>query len=340
MSLLLAIETSCDDTSAAVIRGVDVLSNVISSQTVHNQWGGIVPELASREHVVSVSVVVQQALQQAGVTMSEIDRIAVTNGPGLAGSLLVGTQFAKGLGLRYNIPVLPVHHIEAHLYTGHLENPKLGFPALCLIVSGGHTSIVLLESFTLYQVLGSTTDDAAGEAFDKVAKMLGLGYPGGPIVDTLARKHGENAIIQFPRGLMNDGTYNFSFSGLKTSVRQHISKLPKPLSEENIIAIAASAQAAIVDVLVRKTMSAAYEYNVQYVVIAGGVSANSALRKTIQECCAEKGLECVTPRGTYCVDNAAMIGFMASVRAEHDTKAILHNKYFGVSPKPLRASTV
>lgn len=307
--LILAIETSCDDTAAAVLRGFDVLSNIISSQSIHDHYGGIVPELASREHVQGIDPIVRAALAEASVSTSQLDAIAVTSGPGLPGSLIVGSHFAKGLATRLGIPIFPVHHIEAHMYSGHLEDRTLAFPAICLVVSGGHTSIVLLESLQSSTVLGSTRDDAAGEAFDKVAKLVGLGYPGGPHVDRLAALGDPKAIV-FPRGLMHDGTYNFSFSGLKTSVRYYL----RDHLDANINDVCASVQEAIVDVLVTKTMKAAREHGVRAVVVAGGVSANTQLRARFAQACDTAGMTYVAPRGSYCVDNAAMIGFLAAHR--------------------------
>ena len=309
MSLILAIETSCDDTSVAVIRDGAVLSNIISSQPIHNEWGGIVPELASREHVKAIGPITREALKGASVSLDDIDVIAVTNGPGLPGSLLVGTQFAKGLALRHNKPLIPIHHIEAHLYSGYLEDHTLSFPSICLVVSGGHTSLFLIESFNSFKVLGSTKDDAAGEAFDKIAKMLGLGYPGGPHVDRLASA-GDAHAINFPRGLLTDEGFDFSFSGLKTAVRYYLRDHP----QHNINDVCASAQRAIVDVLVAKTIRAAESRNVAAVTIAGGVSANSELRARMSKECVEMGLPFAAPRMEYAVDNAAMIGFLAEAR--------------------------
>lgn len=326
---ILAIETSCDDTSAAVISDGVVKSNIISSQPIHDHWGGIVPELASREHIKAIAPIVTAALHEAGLDITDINVLAVTNGPGLAGSLLVGTQFAKGLALRHHLPVIPVHHIEAHVYSGYVDDPARPFPSIALVVSGGHTSIFLVRSFTDYEVLGSTRDDAAGEAFDKISKMLGLGYPGGPHIDRLARD-GDPTSITFPRGLINDGTYDFSFSGLKTAVKYHLRDHAETM---NINDVCASAQRAIVDVLVTKTMAAAAEHRVPLITIAGGVSANSELRRTMQERCDRAGMQFVAPRSEYCVDNAAMIGFLAAQRASEATKEL----GFEVNPVALRS---
>ncbi|MDZ4744513.1 MAG: tRNA (adenosine(37)-N6)-threonylcarbamoyltransferase complex transferase subunit TsaD [bacterium] len=311
--LILAIETSCDDTAVAVVRGSEVLSNVITSQDIHNLYGGVVPELASREHMKAMAPVTHAALAHADVGIGDIDAIAVTTGPGLPGSLIVGTHFARGLAFKLQKPLIAINHIEAHMYSGYLEHPGLPFPSVCLVVSGGHTSLFYVESFTTYSVLGRTKDDAAGEAFDKVAKMLGLGYPGGPHIDRLA-KEGNAATYNFPRGLMHEEGYDFSFSGLKTSVRYYIQRVKDEGGIINNADIAASVQRAIVDVLVSKTLKAADAVDAPAVCIAGGVSANSELRSTMLKRCAEANRMFVAPRTDYSVDNAAMIGFLAGRR--------------------------
>lgn len=308
--LILAIETSCDDTAVSIIRGVQVLSNVITSQDVHNLYGGIVPELASREHVKAIAPITRAALVEANVKIEDVDAIAVTVGPGLPGSLIVGTQFAKGLAFRYQKTLIEIDHIEAHMYSGYLEDPSISFPSVCLVVSGGHTSLFLVESFTKYTVLGTTKDDAAGEAFDKVAKMLGLGYPGGPHIDRLA-KEGNPKAHEFPRGLLHEPGYDFSFSGLKTSVRYFLQRLRDKGGTVHIPDVAASLQRAIVDVLVAKTMRAATAVDASAICIAGGVSANSELRRTMQQRADADNRMFVAPRMDYSVDNAAMIGFLA-----------------------------
>lgn len=333
---VLAIETSCDDTSVAIVRDRTVLSNLISSQPIHDTWGGIVPELASREHVKAIGPLLHAALHQANVTIDAVDAVAVTTGPGLAGSLLVGSHVGKGLALRYGLPLLPVHHIEAHIYSGYLEGEDLPFPSVCLVVSGGHTSIVLVRSYSDYEVLGNTRDDAAGEAFDKVSKLLGMGYPGGPHIDRLAQRGNPDAYV-FPRGLAGDGSYDFSFSGLKTAVRYHVRDAERdtgPLTDDDRANICASVQRAIVDVLVTKTMRAASEHHVRAVCVAGGVSANSELRATFAAACAEKGLLFAAPRAEYCVDNAAMIGFLASQRFALGDRGDLHCT---IQPRGLRS---
>lgn len=336
---ILAIETSCDDTAAAVVRGGEVLSNVVSSQDVHNLYGGIVPELASREHVRGIAPIVRAALQDASCAMKHIDAIAVTYGPGLAGSLLVGVHMAKGLAVRFQKPVIPIHHIEAHLYSGYLEHPSLPYPSVCLVVSGGHTSIFRIDSPTSYRILGSTRDDAAGEAFDKIAKLVGLGYPGGPHVDRLARS-GNPDRFQFPRGLRDTSDDDFSFSGLKTSVRREVDRLRAAGVVLPLEDVCASAQRAIVDILVQKTMRAADREGVHAVVIAGGVSANSELRARMQVEADKRSIAFVAPRMDYCVDNAAMIGFVAALRVSRgECTTESYPPSFTISPRALRADT-
>lgn len=334
---ILAIETSCDDTAASVVRGGEVLSNIVSSQDIHNLYGGIVPELASREHVRGIGPIVRAALQEASVTMEHVDAIAVTYGPGLAGSLLVGAHMAKGLAVRFHKPIIPIHHIEAHLYSGYLEHPELPYPSICLVVSGGHTSIFRIDSPTAYRILGSTRDDAAGEAFDKIAKLIGLGYPGGPHVDRLART-GDPTRFQFPRGLRDTHDDDFSFSGLKTSVRREVERLRASQTDLPMEDLCASAQRAIVDILVQKTMRAADREGVRAVVIAGGVSANSELRSRMHDEATRRSMMFVAPRMDYCVDNAAMIGFIAALRV--DPQTCTPENYpptFTISPRALRA---
>ncbi len=321
-SILLAIETSCDETAAAVFRGEQLLANVISSQVVHAQYGGVVPELASRAHVQTITFIVRKALEQAGVHPAEIDGIAVTNAPGLIGALVVGTNFAKGLAVRWNIPVVPVNHIEGHIYSPFLEHHALAFPYLALIVSGGHTLLALVYSFEHYEVLGTTRDDAAGEAFDKIAKMLGLGYPGGPEIDRHARKGNPHA-YQFPRSLIHTKNFEFSFSGLKTAVRGVIQRHQAPLPESLICDICASAQEAIVDVLVAKTLKAARKFGIARIVVAGGVSANSRLRERFEQITRKEGLQVFIPSMEYCTDNAAMIGLVGRYKLLHHPKLSL-----------------
>jgi N6-L-threonylcarbamoyladenine synthase len=335
---ILAIETSCDDTAAAVVRRGEVLSNVVSSQDVHNLYGGIVPELASREHVRGIAPIVRAALAAASCDIHSVDAIAVTYGPGLAGSLLVGAHMAKGLALRFSKPVIPVHHIEAHVYSGYLERLDLPYPSICLVVSGGHTSIFRIDSPTSYRILGSTRDDAAGEAFDKIAKLVGLGYPGGPHVDRLAR-HGDPERFRFPRGLRDTRDDNFSFSGLKTSVRRTVEQLRADGGEFPLEDICASEQRAIVDVLVHKTLQAVDREGVRAVVIAGGVSANSELRSRMSDAAHSRSLAFTAPRLDYCVDNAAMIGFIAALRLQNVAATMEQfPPSFTISPRALRAN--
>lgn len=331
---ILAIETSCDDTAASVLIDGLVRSNVISSQSVHDLYGGIVPELASREHVQLIAPIVASALSKADVTYADLTAIAVTNGPGLAGSLLVGCHYAKGLSLALGVPVYPIHHIEAHLYSGYLEDPSLTYPSLTLVVSGGHTSIFLVEGPDSYRILGSTTDDAAGEAFDKIAKMMGLGYPGGPAIDRHATQ-GNAEAFDFPRGRMSEDSYDFSFSGLKSAVRRSVERLTESGSPLPVDDLCASAQRAIVDVLVDKTMRAARAHGVTAVTIAGGVSANSELRRSMHEQCLDAGIGFVAPRMQYCVDNAAMIAHVARMRIEQATAQPTQD--FTIEPKAIRS---
>ncbi|MFN3270379.1 MAG: tRNA (adenosine(37)-N6)-threonylcarbamoyltransferase complex transferase subunit TsaD, partial [Candidatus Kapaibacteriota bacterium] len=267
---ILGIETSCDETSAAVIKNHQTLSNVISSQTVHNYFGGVVPEIASRIHIQIISKVVDDALKQGNVTIEEVDGIAVTYQPGLIGSLVVGTNYAKGISLRFNKPLIPIDHIEGHIYSGFLEGEDLSFPFISLIVSGGHTSLFLVRSFVEYEMIGATRDDAAGEAFDKIGKLLGLGYPAGPKIDKLSKMGNPNR-FDFPRGLINSDDLDFSFSGLKTSVRYFLQKnYPNDIPEQDLYDLCASIQEAIVEVLVSKSLKAISKYRLNNIVIAGG----------------------------------------------------------------------
>lgn len=316
-STLLAIESSCDETSAAIYEGATLRSNIISSQLFHTRFGGIVPELASRAHVKGISAVVAESLREAGMNIADVDAIAVTQRPGLAGSLVVGTNFAKGLALRYNLPIVAVNHIEGHIYSAFIENEDIQFPFLALIVSGGHTSLFHVESFDRYTVVGSTRDDAAGEAFDKIAKLLGLGYPGGIHIDRLA-KEGSARAIAFPRSMLRDDNFDFSFSGLKTAVRTYLQKtLQHTPTEKELRDICASAQEAIADVLVQKTLRAAVQFGASDIVVAGGVAANSRLRALLQDEAQKQGRRVFIPAMTYCTDNAAMIGCIGRQKLLH-----------------------
>ncbi|MGB6058606.1 MAG: tRNA (adenosine(37)-N6)-threonylcarbamoyltransferase complex transferase subunit TsaD [Microthrixaceae bacterium] len=301
--IVLGIETSCDETAAACVRGgVDVLSSVVSSQVeLHAKYGGVVPEIASRAHNELIIPVTARALVEAGLDGDKIDAVAVTSGPGLVGALLVGVSAAKALALTWDVPLIAVNHLEAHLYAAFLEDPELTFPLVVLLVSGGHTMLVSMEDHGRYRMLGSTLDDAAGEAFDKVARFLGLGYPGGPEIDRIAMT-GDPEAIRFPRSMMDEGL-DFSFSGLKTSVVNYVRKNPDVSTED----VAASFQAAVVDVLVHKARRAAAEVGATALALGGGVAANSLLREQFLGACADDGLHGFIPSRSMCTDNAAMI---------------------------------
>lgn len=305
---ILAIESSCDDTSAAVIQDGVVLSNLIATQKVHEQYGGVVPEMASRAHMQKIVPVVDVALKNAGVDKKDITAVAFTQAPGLIGSLLVGACFAKSYAQALNVPLISVHHMQAHVLAHFIEDPKPQFPFLCLTVSGGHTQVVLCRSHLDMEVLGETIDDAAGEAFDKVAKMLGLPYPGGPMVDKLA-KEGNPLKYSFPISDMKG--YDFSFSGLKTSVLyflQNEKKKDPDFIANNLNDICASVQHTIITTLIKKLKKAAKELDITHIGIAGGVSANSGLRAALADTGAKMGWQVYIPKFEYCTDNAAMIG--------------------------------
>lgn len=303
---VLGIETSCDETSASVINGNDVISNIISSQLIHSQFGGVVPELASREHIRLLLPVVKQALAVAETGLDDIDGIAVTHGPGLVGALLVGLNFAKALSLSLKIPFIGVNHMEGHIYGNLLTQKDVQFPILFLIVSGGHTMLVLMADYLKYQILGRTRDDAVGEAFDKTAKILNLGYPGGPIIDKLAEQ-GEADFVKFPRAFYNEAHFDFSYSGLKTSVLTFKNRHDEKYIRENMASICASFRLAAIDVLVVKTIRAAKKYKVRSVAVAGGVAANNLLRQMLAENSSHEGFLYYQPEFQYCTDNAAMI---------------------------------
>ncbi|MBQ7635909.1 MAG: tRNA (adenosine(37)-N6)-threonylcarbamoyltransferase complex transferase subunit TsaD [Lachnospiraceae bacterium] len=309
---ILAIESSCDETAAAVIEnGRKVLSNVIYSQIdLHTLYGGVVPEIASRKHIEKINPVIEQALTDAGVGLKDVDAVAVTYGPGLVGPLLVGVSAAKAVAYAAGLPLIGVHHIEGHVSANFLEHPDLEPPFLCLIVSGGHTHLVIMKDYGEYEILGRTHDDAAGEAYDKVARAIGLGYPGGPKIDKVA-KEGNPKAIAFPRAKVDDCPYDFSFSGLKSAVLNYLNQAEMKGEEINRNDVAASFQAAVVDVLVEKTMHAAKEYGFKKVALAGGVASNSALRAGMKEACEKRGLTMIYPSPIYCTDNAAMIGAAA-----------------------------
>ncbi|HRP01937.1 MAG TPA: tRNA (adenosine(37)-N6)-threonylcarbamoyltransferase complex transferase subunit TsaD [Candidatus Kapabacteria bacterium] len=333
---ILAIETSCDDTAASIIDGSTILSNVISSQYFHSKYGGIIPELASRAHLDIISEIVEQALTISALDIKQIDAIAVTVEPGLYGSLVVGANFAKGLALSHNLPIVPINHIEGHLYSAMIDNSDLKFPFISLVVSGGHTALFKVDSFNQYETIGLTKDDAAGEAFDKIAKLLGLEYPGGPMIDKLA-KDGNSKAYNFPRPMINDNNFNFSFSGLKTSVRYFLqNNFPNNSYIDEINNISASLQEAIVDVLVNKSIKAAKHYSIVNLCVSGGVSANSRLRNKMNNLGNKNAINVYFPNMHFCLDNAAMIGFLASNKLKlNDSK--YNNLIFTVNSRPLRA---
>ena len=307
MTTILGIESSCDETSVAVCVNGEIRSNIIATQAVHQHYGGVVPELASRAHQQNIVPAVQEALSTAKISKNELSAIAFTRGPGLLGSLLVGTSFAKGFALARNLPLIEVNHMQAHILAHFIDNPKPSFPFLCLTVSGGHTQIVLVKNYFDMEVLGSTIDDAAGEAFDKTAKILGLPYPGGPLVDKYAQAGNPHA-FSFPEPQIPD--LNFSFSGLKTSILYFINKGVQQnpnFIQEHLEDICASVQQRIVTILLAKLTKAAKLYGISQVAIAGGVSANSGLRKALQDLAEQQNWEVFIPKFEYCTDNAAMI---------------------------------
>lgn len=313
--LTLGIETSCDETSAAVVdAGRRILSNVILSQVAHHKFGGVVPEVASREHVKAIIPIYEQALAEAGVTLDDIELVAATMGPGLVGPLLVGLSFAKGLAFSKGIKFVGVNHIEGHLAANLLEHQDLAENHLTLIVSGGHTMLVHVKSFGEYDILGQTIDDAAGEAFDKVAKVMGLGYPGGAALDRLAAS-GDRTYVAFPRALRKQG-YAFSFSGLKTAVSLYLEKMSAADKEAHLADVAASFQEAVVAILVEKTIEAAREKNITDVTLSGGVAANSRLRALMAEKLRRVGKRLLYPSIPLCTDNAAMIAAAGYFRAD------------------------
>jgi len=304
---ILGIETSCDETAAAVLDdGRRILSNVVASQTVHADYGGVVPEYASREHIGAIVPIVESALSEAGLGYEDVDAIAVTNRPGLVGCLLVGVSFAKALAYALDVPIVGVDHIEGHMFSVRLAEPDAALPAVCLVVSGGHTEIVAIEEWGRYETLGRTRDDAAGEAFDKVGKLLGLSYPAGPEIERLARD-GDPAAYRFPRAMMERGNVDFSFSGLKTAVRYQIEDLGGPPEGDALRGFLASFQEAIVDALVTKTMWAAEARRVPTVCLGGGVAANTPLRERLTEESERRGFNVVVPPRSLCTDNGAVI---------------------------------
>ena len=313
-TLVLGIETSCDETAAALVMGgTEVISSVVSTQVdLHAQFGGVVPEIASRAHLEMLNPIVARAIVEAGVDEARIDAVACTIGPGLIGALLVGVSAAKSLALAWDVPFVGVHHHEAHLYSAFLEDPSLEFPLVVLLVSGGHTMLIEMRDHGQYRLLGRTIDDAAGEAFDKVARFLGLGYPGGPAIDREARL-GDPTAIAFPRAMLHDGL-DVSFSGLKTAVVNHVRKHPDVSSVD----VAASFQTAVVDVLVHKAQRAAREVGARGLVLAGGVAANSLLRERVLQACIDDGIRAFLPSRSMCTDNAAMIASAGWFRLRSD----------------------
>ena len=309
---ILAIESSCDETAAAVVvNGRDVRSNVISSQIdIHTLYGGVVPEIASRKHIERINQVVQQALDDAKMTLDEIDAVAVTYGPGLVGALLVGVAEAKAIAWARNLPFIGVHHIEGHISANYIEHPDLKPPFGCLVVSGGHTHLVRVKDYGEYEILGKTADDAAGEAFDKVARAIGLGYPGGPKIDRAAGEGDPEAIV-FPHGKVRGSEYDFSFSGLKSAVLNYLNEKKMKGEEIRIADVAASFQKSVVDVLVEHSAAAIEEFGFQQFAIAGGVASNSSLREAMEKMCLSRGVHFYRPSPVLCTDNAAMIGAAA-----------------------------
>lgn len=320
-TLILAIESSCDETAASVVKnGRCVLSNIISSQiAIHTLYGGVVPEIASRKHIEKINQVVEAALKEADVTLDDIDAIGVTYGPGLVGALLVGVAEAKAIAYAKKKPLVGVHHIEGHVSANYIEHPDLEPPFLCEIISGGHTHLVIVKDYGSFEILGRTRDDAAGEAFDKVARAIGLGYPGGPKIDNLA-KEGNPHAIDFPRAHMEDAPYDFSFSGVKSAVLNHLNKCRmtgEPIVEADI---AASFQQAVVDVLVDNAIRAAKDYHMDRLAIAGGVASNGALRAAMEAACEKEGIRFYRPSPIFCTDNAAMIGVAAYYEYQKGTR--------------------
>ena len=320
-TLILAIESSCDETAASVVKnGRCVLSNIISSQiAIHTLYGGVVPEIASRKHIEKINQVVEAALKEADVTLDDIDAIGVTYGPGLVGALLVGVAEAKAIAYAKKKPLVGVHHIEGHVSANYIEHPDLEPPFLCEIISGGHTHLVIVKDYGSFEILGRTRDDAAGEAFDKVARAIGLGYPGGPKIDKLA-KEGNPHAIDFPRAHMEDAPYDFSFSGVKSAVLNHLNKCRmtgEPIVEADI---SASFQQAVVDVLVDNAIRAAKDYHMDRLAIAGGVASNGALRAAMEAACEKEGIRFYRPSPIFCTDNAAMIGVAAYYEYQKGTR--------------------
>ena len=325
---ILGIETSCDETSAAVIRGNRVLANIVSSQEIHEQFGGVVPELASRAHIRLIIPIVEKALGVAGIAEKDVSGIAVTYGPGLVGALLVGLNFSKGMSAGLGVPFIGVNHMEGHIYGNFLSNPDISFPHLSLVVSGGHTMLILMRKHLDYQIIGKTRDDAVGEAFDKGAKMLGLPYPGGPVIDKLAAE-GNPDFYRFPRAYLKGVTFDFSYSGLKTAMLVYLKDKSPGYISENLNDICSSYQNAAVEVLVKKTVRAAEEHRVRSVGVVGGVAANSLLRKWLADEIHGIKKDFYLPDFAYCTDNAAMI---ARAGLEHLNQGELSSQSLNANP--------
>ena len=326
---ILAIESSCDETAASVVKnGREVLSNVISSQIdLHTLYGGVVPEIASRKHIEKINQVVEEALKEADLTLEQVTAIAVTYGPGLVGALLVGVAAAKAIAFAANKPLIGVHHIEGHICANFIENKELEPPFACLVVSGGHTHLVKVTDYGKYEILGKTRDDAAGEAYDKVARAIGLGYPGGPKIDKLSKEGDENAIV-FPKAKVDGAAYDFSFSGLKSAVLNYLNGCEMKGIAVNTADVAASFQKSVVDVLLEHSLHAIEEYEFEKFAIAGGVASNSTLRETFSKEFSKRNVEFYHPSPVFCTDNAAMIGvagyyeYIAGNRSGYDLNAI------------------
>ena len=321
---ILAIESSCDETAAAVVRnGREICSNIISSQiALHTLYGGVVPEIASRKHIEKINQVIEEALAEAHMTLDDMDAIAVTYGPGLVGALLVGVAEAKAISYAKGLPLIGVHHIEGHISANYIENKDLEPPFACLVVSGGHTHLVIVKDYGKYEIIGCTRDDAAGEAFDKVARAIGLGYPGETKIDKVSKEGDPNAIV-FPRARIADAEYDFSFSGLKSAVLNYINGCKMKGEEISVPDVAASFQKAVTDVLVEHSMHAVKEYGFKKLAIAGGVASNSALRAAMKAACEKNGVEFYHPSPIFCTDNAAMIGAAAYYEYLNGTRSDL-----------------
>ncbi|GMQ60138.1 tRNA (adenosine(37)-N6)-threonylcarbamoyltransferase complex transferase subunit TsaD [Vallitalea sediminicola] len=326
--IIMAIESSCDETSVAIVKnGKDVISNIISSQIdLHKKFGGVVPEIASRKHIENIDPVISEALEEANMTIQDVSAVAVTYGPGLVGALLVGLAEAKAIAFAAKKPLIGIHHIEGHISANYIEG-DFKPPFICMVVSGGHTHLVHVRDYGKYEIMGKTRDDAAGEAFDKVARSIGLGYPGGPKIDKVSNQGDENA-IEFPRSYLEKGSYDFSFSGVKSAVLNYINQCKMKEQEINVPDIAASFQKSVVEVIVNKTIKAAKELKLDKIALAGGVAANSKLRQEMEKACEKEKITLHYPSLVYCTDNAAMIGVAAyyeyinGVRHNMDLNAI------------------